>query len=126
MEKLKKILSLLLAAAFVTAAMPLSGLTSAAEGSERTLSDDSVWLADLGSDAVLGVNSAGDYKITTETDGSANANFKLMPKTRFSALTDSVALSCDYREDATSFGFKTDYSLDGLRGNSNEYGSVEF
>ena len=126
MEKLKKILSLLLAAAFVTAAMPLSGLTSAAEGSERTLSDGSVWLADLGSDAVLGVNSAGDYKITTETDGSANANFKLMPKTRFSALTDSVALSCDYRGDATSFGFKTDYSLDGLRGNSNEYGSVEF
>ena len=126
MEKLKRILSLLLAAAFVTAAMPLSGLTSAAEGSELTLSDGSVWLADLGSDAVLGVNSAGDYKITTETDASSNANFKLMPKTRFSALTDSVALSCDYRGDATSFGFKTDYSLDGLRGNSNEYGSVEF
>lgn len=126
MEKLKKILSLLLAAAFVTAAMPLSGLTSAAEGSERTLSDGSVWLADLGSDAELGVKSAGDYKITTETDASENANFKLMPKTRFSALTDSVALSCDYRGGATSFGFKTDYSLDGLRGNSNKYGSVEF
>lgn len=126
MEKLKKILSLLLAAAFVTAAMPLSGLTSAAEVPELALSDGSVWLADLGSDAVLDVNSAGDYKITTGTDASANANFKLMPKTRFSALTDSVALSCDYRADATSFGFKTDYSLDGLRGNSNEYGSVEF
>lgn len=126
MEKLKKILSLLLAAAFVTAAMPLSSLTSAAEVPELALSDGSVWLADLGSDAVLDVNSAGDYKITTETDASANANFKLMPKTRFSALTDSVALSCDYRADATSFGFKTDYSLDGLRGNSNEYGSVEF
>lgn len=126
MDKLKKILSLLLAAAFITAALPLSALTSFAESSELTLSDGSVWLADKGEDAALTVISEGDYKITTATDASAKANFKLMPKTRFSALCDSISLSCDYRDGAASFGFKTDYSLDGLRGNSNGYGSIEF
>ena len=124
MKKLKKIFSLLLAAALVTAALPFAGLTSAAESEETALSDGSKWLVDLGSTATLEVNNAGDYKIAA-TDES-NSSFKIMPKAGFMALTDSVDLSCDYRGDAPSFGFKAECSLDGIGGTGNPYGKVEF
>ena len=123
---IKKLLSVLLAVSFLFAVIPFSGLSSAATGSEVTLGDGSVWLAELGSDVTFESITEGDYKISTAADSSAASNFKLMPKQRISALTGSVSLSCDYRGGAASFGFSTDYSVDNVRSSENSYGKVEF
>ena len=123
---IKKLFSVLLAVSFLFAAIPFSGLSSAAAGSEITLGDGSVWLAELGSDITFESLKAGDYQISTAADSSAASNFKLMPKQRMSALTGSVSVSCDYRGGAASFGFSTDYSVDNVRSSENSYGKVEF
>lgn len=124
MKKLKKILSLALAAAFIAAAMPLATLPVFAEGSETILGDGSVWLADMGAASTVSAVSPGDYKITASAE--ADSGYKLVPASGFRALTDSVGLACDYRDGALSFGFRSDYSLDNLRSTENGKGKIEF
>lgn len=124
-SKMKKLLSLLLVACFVFTMIPLSGIIASAAASEVTLSDGSVWLSDNGSDITVTSKALGYYGITSAADSSAQSYIKMMSKTRYPALTSSFRLSVDYRGDAASFGFTTDYTLDGLRGSS-KTGKVEF
>jgi len=124
-KNMKKLLSLLLVVCFAFTMIPISGITASAEAAEVTLSDGSVWLMNNGSDITVTPNSSGYYSITTANDSSAESYFRMMTKTRYPALTSSFRLSVDYRGEAASFGFSTDYSIDGLRGLSHS-GKVEF
>lgn len=108
-----KALSLLLTLTFVVSAVPLFGLTSAAETAEVTLDDGSVWLTELGSNVTFTQNAPGDYSITrTDTATESNSNFSLVSKTGFVAGEDVYGVAADYRGGSPSFGFTDEAALE--------------
>ena len=98
-----KALSLLLVLAFLMSAVPLFGLTSAAETAEVTLDDGSAWLTELGSNVTFTQNAPGDYIFNGVDGTTANTDFSVISKTGFVVGEDVYGVSLDYRGTAPQF-----------------------
>lgn len=123
---LKKALSIFLALAFVLSAITVTGITAMAENEETevTLADGSKWLTQLGSNVTLTQNAPGDYSVTP-VDASTNDNtdFLVLSKQGFAPGIDRYGFAVDYRDNAPTFGFKDEYSLNS--GNSITFSRIE-
>ena len=107
-----KALSLLLVLAFLMSAVPLFGLTSAAETAEIELDDGSAWLTELGSNVTFTQNAPGDYIFNGVDGTTANTDFSVISKTGFVVGEDVYGVSLDYRGTAPQFGFTDEATLE--------------
>ena len=107
-----KALSLLLVLAFLMSAVPLFGLTSAAETAEIELDDGSAWLTELGSNVAFTQNAPGDYIFNGVDGTTANTDFSVISKTGFVAGEDVYGVALDFRGTAPQFGFTDETVLE--------------